>query len=131
MRHEWPIIEAEPKTRQDIFDRVVAHYRAQPRRCPSVGMGFYRFADDRCLVGALIDDAHYVPAMEGYSVRDLLKVFTLPAWFEKNIGFIEELQAIHDAEANWVGNRMDAVLERFATDHGLGMNVRHQRHPFR
>ena len=39
--------------------------------------------------------------MEGYRVRELLKVFAMPAWFRDNIDFIEELQTIHDTETNW------------------------------
>jgi hypothetical protein len=121
VRHEWPIVETEPKTRQGIFDRVVRHYRAQPRRCPDHGMGFYRFDGDRCPVGALIDDADYRSDMEAYTVRDLLKKFALPQWFHDNISFIEELQNLHDNEANWVNGRMDTALEQFADDHGLTM----------
>jgi hypothetical protein len=54
--------------------------------------------------------------MEGYRVRDLLRVFAMPAWFRDNIGFIEELQTIHDTETNWPGDRMEMILELFAAE---------------
>jgi hypothetical protein len=107
--------------RQSIFDRVVRHYRAQPRRCPEKGRCSYRLGDDRCFVGVLIDDAHYDREMEGYRVPDLLKVFAMPSWFHDNVDFIEELQTIHDTETNWPVGRMDMVLELFAAERGLMM----------
>jgi hypothetical protein len=51
----------------------------------------------------------------------LPKHFALPDWFKTNISFIAELQRIHDAETNWRSDRMDAVLEAFAAEHGLEM----------
>ena len=110
-------------TRQSIFDRVVRHYRKQRRRCPGEGRCFYRFAGDMCFAGLLIGDAHYDRDMEGYRVRDLLKIFALPTWFQDNINFIEELQTIHDTETNWPVDRMGIVLELFATERGLTMTA--------
>jgi hypothetical protein len=115
-----PILD-KPVTRQTIFDRVVRHYRKQRRRCPVEGQCFYRLGGDMCFAGPLIDNTHYDPDMEGYRVRDLLKVFAMPAWFRDNISFIEELQTIHDTEANWRGDRMQTILEMFATEHSLRM----------
>ena len=45
----------------------------------------------------------------------------MPAWFRDNIDFIEELQAIHDTETNWPGDRMDMILELFAAERGMTM----------
>ena len=59
--------------------------------------------------------------MEGYRVRDLVKVFAVPAWFRHNISFIEELQMLHDTETNWGGDRMELTLELFAVERGLVM----------
>jgi len=59
--------------------------------------------------------------MEGYRVRDLVKAFAMPAWFNDNIRFIEELQTLHDTETNWLGDRMEPILKMFAVDHGLRM----------
>ena len=115
------LADLAPVTRQVIFDLVVLHYRAQPRRCPKEGQCFYRRQGDGCFVHPLIDDEHYDPDMEGYKVRDLIKRFAMPAWFRENIGLIEELQAIHDTETNWVGDRMEKILEMFSTDRGLTM----------
>lgn len=114
-------VEARPwrMDRQAIFDRVVRHYRAQPRRCPAEGRCFYRFAHDQCFAGPLIDDTHYDPDMEGYHVRDLPQLFPMPTWFVDNIDFIEELQRIHDTETSWPDDRMDMVLELFAAERGL------------
>jgi hypothetical protein len=113
-----PILDKpdKPVTRQAIFDRVVRHHRKQRRRCPVEGQCFYRFAGDVCFVGALIDDDWYDSEMEGYRVRDLLRVFAMPACFRDNIGFIEELQTIHDTETNWPGDRMEMILELFAAE---------------
>ncbi len=123
MKHVFAreVVEVEPKTRQDIFDRVVRHYRAQRRRCPPEGHCSYRLGGDRCFVGALIDDAHYDREMEGYLVYDLLKVIEMPGWFRENAGFIAEIQFLHDTPSNWSAGRMDMVLELFAAERGLTM----------
>ena len=113
-----PILD-EPVTRQSIFDRVVRHYHKQHRRCPVEGRCFYRFGGEKCFTGVLIDDARYDPDMEGYRVRDLLKVFAMPTWFRDNIDFIEELQTIHDTETNWPVGRMDMILGLFAAEREL------------
>lgn len=72
-----------------------------------------------CFVGALIDHDWYDSEMEGYRVRDLVKVFAMPAWFRENIDFIEELQAIHDNETSWPGDRMEMILELFGAERGM------------
>jgi hypothetical protein len=115
----FALILDEPMTRQSIFERVVRHYRKQHRRCPVEGRCFYRFGGNMCFAGPLIDDTHYNPDMEGYRVRDLLKVFAMPTWFHDNIDFIEELQKIHDMETNWPVGRMDMILGLFAAERGL------------
>ncbi len=63
----------------------------------------------------------YDPDMEGYRVRDLLKVFAMPTWFVDNLDFIEALQMIHDTETNWPSGRMGMILELFAAECGLTM----------
>ncbi len=108
-----------PLTRQDIFERVVRHYRIQRHRCPPEGRCFYRYGGESCFVGRLIEDYH--PDMEGYRARDLLSSFSMPVWFSDNIDFIEELQTIHDTETNWASGLMDTVLEALAARHGLTM----------
>jgi hypothetical protein len=112
---------AEWMTRQLIFDRVVRHYRAHPRRCVSdvTGRCCYRLGRDRCFAGALIDDAHYDRKMEGYTVFALAAHFSMPAWFHDNIDFIEALQNLHDDVKNWP--RMEMALELFAVARGLAM----------
>jgi hypothetical protein len=114
-------IRPPPRTRQDIFDRVVRHHRKQRTRCPALGRCFYRFAGDRCFIGALIDDADYDPEMEGLKVRELMNWLPVSQWFCDNIDLIEDLQNIHDTETNWPDGRMDMVLELFAAERGLKM----------
>jgi hypothetical protein len=113
-----PILD-KPVTRQTIFDRVVRHHRKQRRRCPAQGQCFYRFAGDMCFVGALIDHDWYDSEMEGYRVRELLNVSAMPAWFRDNLGFIEELQTIHDTRTNWPSDHMEMILEMFAAERGM------------
>lgn len=112
----------DAQTRQDIFDRVVRHYRQKRRRCPPQGgcLYFSGYEENMCFVGPLIE-AHYTPCMEGHPVRELLKLFVMPSWFRIHIDFIEELQRIHDNETNWGLGVMDMVLEMFAADRGLTM----------
>lgn len=83
------------------------------------GRCLHRFAGDMCLASSLIDDARYNANMAGCYVRDILKVFAMPAWFQDNIDFIEELQAFRDTEANWPDGRMDMALGLFAAERGL------------
>jgi hypothetical protein len=116
-----PLDAPQEYSPQDIFDRVVRHYRAQPRRCPPEGRCFYRFGGDKCFTGALIEDARYAPDMEGFLAHDLVEVFAMPAWFLANLDFISDLQNVHDTETNWPNGRMDMVLELFAAEHGLRM----------
>jgi hypothetical protein len=122
MKHEWPIVEEQIGTRQWIFDRVVRHYRAQPRRCATAANRCaYRFGEDRCFVGALIDDDLYDLEMERSSAEPLMSLFAMPSWFRGNIDLIVDLQRIHDTEANWPDGRMNTVLDLFAAERGLRM----------
>lgn len=127
-RVEWPEsvthLMPEPIGPQEIFDRVVAHYRQQPRQCTGPAGGCaYRNGPEACFGGALIDDAHYHLEMEGYPIRALLRLFPMPAWFRENIDLIQDLQKIHDDWRNWGAvPRMEMVLELFAVERGLVLN---------
>lgn len=122
MKHEWPIVEDQIGSRQWIFDRVVRHYRAQPRRCATaVNRCAYRFGGNRCFVGALIGEDLYDREMEGYPAASLVRLFEMPKWFNGNIGFIEAIQAVHDTASNWPDGRMSMILEMFAAERGLRM----------
>jgi hypothetical protein len=110
----------EPVTRQGIFETIVRHYRAQRRRCPAEGQCNYHLGDDECFIGPLIG-AEYDRMMEGRPVRELVTRFAVPTWFCRNLGFIEELQRIHDNETNWGDGIMPMVLEMFAAERGLTM----------
>lgn len=127
-RVEWPesVARLEPERigRQEIFDRVVAHYRAQPSQCSDIsGVCAYRRGPLRCFGGALIDDEHYDKRMEGLEVDLLVTHFPLPKWFRANAKFIRELQYIHDNRANWIEGRMEMVLALFATERGLTLSL--------
>jgi len=66
-------------TKQEIFDKVVAHLRQQGVKCASTEQGeelcAYRGADGtKCAIGALIPDELYDPKVEGASVGALLNV---------------------------------------------------------
>ena len=123
MMHVFPddlVVEPEVGSRQWIFDRVVRHHRRQQARCPPEGRCFYRFAGAMCFAGALIDEESYRPEMEGHYVRDLVKLFRLPAWFLDNIELIADLQRLHDTASSWTVG-MDTALEIFAAERGLAM----------
>jgi hypothetical protein len=53
-------------TRQEIFDKAVGGVIKQGARSVEDGACVYRTEDGRkCVVGQLIDDAHYHPSLEG------------------------------------------------------------------
>lgn len=104
-------------TGQEVFDRVVAHLRAQGEKAISgTGLCLYRGADGRkCAVGCLIPDELYTPAVEGEAVdgpymKDLLR----------EIGVRQDLalglQQVHD---RFPVCRWEWALERLAVRYGL------------
>lgn len=117
MKHVFPADLVEVGSRQWIFDKVVAHYRAQPWRCADERGPRYRYNGHRCFASALIDDEHYDKSMERHGASELMR-FALPTWFKDNLEFITALQCIHDRK-NW--GAMDEVLMTFAAEHGLEM----------
>ena len=118
---------AEPaQSEQDIFYRVVRHYRKQPWQCSIGDQGklcAYRSNDgSKCFVGALISDDYYSPEMEGSSLPSLLDAgYQFPQWIMDNSDFISILQNLHDIPGNWSDNRMPMILELFAAERGLTM----------
>lgn len=119
------VVEAELKTRHDTFDRVVRHCRAQPRRGMSAATGrcSQRLGDQRCLIGALIDDEHFHPEVQGFRKAQAVayNIAPRPIWFRENVVFLEDLQRRHDAASNWPAGRMDTVLKLLAAERGLTM----------
>jgi hypothetical protein len=108
-----------PMTPKRILDVVVGHFHKQRRRCPTEGQCFYRFADDRCFIGALIDDEHFDPLMEGYRVKELAERFPMPNWFVANLDLIEKLQILHDHPGNWHSGVMEVQFKRLANERHL------------
>ena len=62
-----------PEILQPIFDKVATHFLAMPHpsSASDKSMCYYRdeYDDNRCFIGALIQDEDYDPAIEGLSIR--------------------------------------------------------------
>jgi hypothetical protein len=111
----------EDLTRQDIFDVVVNHYRANPFQSTDINRHCrYRYGSKKCFAGVLIPDSLYEPSMdEGHSAHSLAHCYPMPDWFKNNIELIQSLQSIHDCETNWSMGIMEMVLSAFAHDNSL------------
>lgn len=89
-------------TRQEIFDKVVAHLRAQGKQAITDGGTCMYRADDgsMCAVGCLIKDEFYDPSFEKkdvnhYKVVEALKSSGIDMEFHtKNL--LDDLQSLHD-----------------------------------
>lgn len=107
-------------TKQEVFDKVVAHLRAQNRKAlGGEDECVYRAPDGaKCAAGCLILDEHYSPALEGKgvdqpSVQDALRASGVP---QEADWFVLELQRIHDyfQVSDW-----ERRFEILAKEHGL------------
>lgn len=113
--------ETIPATKQDIFDRVVWHYRKQPYRCADMmGACLHRYGNDKCWVGALMSDEEAARALL-MGVKMLIDTGASPTWMVPHRDFLADIQAIHDTTTNWDEGRMPMVLEMFAAERGLVM----------
>ena len=89
-------------TRQEIFDKVVAHFAVQREAAAEYGMCMYRTPDGRkCAIGALIPDEVYSRRRcEGKSVGGLLLEFPdimrASGLSEGDLCFLFALQDVHD-----------------------------------
>lgn len=89
-------------TRQEMFDKVVAHFAVQ--RALAIddhGNCRYRTGDGRkCAVGALIPDDAYTPYCESLSAEDLFVVrpemMRAAGITSDDSGFLVSLQSAHD-----------------------------------
>jgi hypothetical protein len=109
-----------PATKQDIFDRVVRHYRKQPYACRTksdVLQCRYWLDGDRCWVGALMTEAE-ARGMPDKSIQYAIDSGAAPSWMKEHKSFLKELQFMHD---NGDYDNMPMVLEMFAAEHGLVM----------
>lgn len=89
--------------RQDVFNRVMTHLRAQGKRSMSYhsGCAYRGVGDTCCAIGHLIADEHYRLGFEGEPASSL----KVCAAVEKSLGvsldvgdtrFLEDLQLVHD-----------------------------------
>lgn len=91
---------------QMMFDRVVAHARAQKVEAKCDDACRYRTPDGlKCFAGCLIPDEMYLPEMEGNSARTIATEY--PGIFGENpdLSLLARLQRVHDDydPAEWEG----------------------------
>ena len=83
-------------TKQQIFDRVVAHARKQKQKSESRGSCLYRGPNGtKCFAGIFIPDSQYAEQIEGTTFVCLL-YGTVPEIDPSDFRFVEKLQEIHD-----------------------------------
>lgn len=100
-------------TRQEIFDKVVAHFAVQREAAAEDGMCMYRTPDGRkCTIGALIPDEVYSQRLEDKSVGTLVLEFPdimrasglsgrgLGLTSYGDLCFLSDLQGVHDSCAS-------------------------------
>ena len=92
-------------TRQEIFDKVVAHFAVQREAAAEDGVCMYRTPDGRkCAIGALIPDEVYSQRLEDKSVGALLLEFPdimrASGLSEGDLCFLFALQDVHDGCAS-------------------------------
>lgn len=88
-------------TKQEIFDKVVAHLRAQGGRALNENqMCQYRARDGaKCAIGCLILDEHYSRRLEGMLVGAdnlVIKALRKSGVPDEAGGLLRDLQSIHD-----------------------------------
>lgn len=110
-------------TKQQIFDKVVAHARSMTRLSSDDSSGascMYRDPHGgRCFAGALIPDSAYHPGLEGTTFEALFNLdpaSRLPRWMKTHKSFIRDLQEIHDCYSR---DCWGIELRRVANDHDL------------
>ena len=123
--------------RQDIFDTVVRHLRAQKQRAlekHGMDMCAYRAPDGlKCAIGCLIPDELYDPLFEGKSAFWLLtnnapearavRVFCGASTDQTVVSLMSALQDIHDKQYSWGTHGLTvgalACLRKIADTHYL------------
>lgn len=88
-------------TRQEIFDKVVAHFAVQREAAAEDGVYMYRTPDGRkCAIGALIPDEVYSRRLEDKSVETLFLEFPdimrASGLSNDDLYFLLALQEVHD-----------------------------------
>jgi hypothetical protein len=115
---------------QDLFDCAVEHLARQKKQAAVWDDRFkdskviacrYRTEDGcACVVGHVLPDDVYDPAMEGQIVYRIVEDYPgLPEWFrEKNLlGFLDQLQDLHDTAKSMTD--LKDGLENIAADYRL------------
>ena len=116
-------------TRQEIFDKVVAHFAVQGQEAAAeYGVCMYRTPGGRkCAIGALIPDEVYSRSLENKSVRTLLREFPdimrASGLSGGDLRFLSDLQAVHDGCAssdepflNYFSHRMRLLAATYKLD---------------
>ena len=115
-------------TRQEIFDKVVAHFAVQREAAAEYGTCMYRTPDGRkCAIGALIPDEVYSQRLEDKSVGTLLLEFPdimmASGLSDGDSWFLCDLQAVHDSNAfsdkpflNYFSHSMRLLADRYKLD---------------
>ncbi len=103
-------------TKQQIYDKVIEHLFQQALRCTNPeGACAYRWGDNMCSIGALLDDDTYRSEWEGKIVDEIFS--ELPEHL-KAAGkqLLDDLQTLHDLHMP-AGRKMEdwpeVVLEEF------------------
>ena len=105
-------------TKQTIFNRVAKHLITQGKQSIDAGGHcMYRGPNNtKCAIGCLIPDKLYLPGMEHNTVY-MITIFKVPAYFYEYLGFLTDLQLIHDTKSYWPN--ITQALEKFALNHKL------------
>lgn len=92
--------------KQEVFNKVAVHLLTQKKQSSNNKVyGSYRGNNGlKCAIGALIDDKHYFPSMEGRSVRSMViqqAIINSGNWPEnlpgdQGLEFFSQLQLLHD-----------------------------------
>ena len=91
-------------TAQEVFDKIVAHLRAQAAKSVQGFSCKYRGPNGtKCAVGCLIPDEQYRPEMEGIMVDDLISRGWLPEYLIPHQKLLCDMQRVHDQTRieNW------------------------------
>lgn len=107
-------------TNRELFDKVVAHLRAQNAKAQNQNYAcMYRATDGKkCAVGCLILDKHYSPDLEGkgiwwLAVQDSLRASGVA---DSQVELVQSLQNVHD---NFQVGQWPSELARVAAQYNL------------
>ena len=115
-------------TRQEIFDKVVAHFAVQREAAAEYGVCMYRTPDGRkCAIGALIPDDAYSQRLEDKSVGTLSREFPgimrASGLSDGDLCFLFALQDAHDGRAssnksflNYFSHSMRLLADEYKLD---------------